>query len=162
MSVVATATFTERLVDRCAAASVHGIDPSEAQLAYARTRPASRVATFRQADAMSLPFPENTFDAAVMPLVIFFVPQPAVGVAEMTRVVRPGGIVSAYAWDMPGGGFPYEALHAEIRATGADVAVTPSPDASRLDNMRNLMDRRRAERYRNPRAHRRTHLRRLR
>ena len=43
-----------------------------------------------------------------MPLVIFFVPDPAKGVAEMARVVRPGGIVAAYAWDMAGGGFPYE------------------------------------------------------
>jgi ubiquinone/menaquinone biosynthesis C-methylase UbiE len=37
-----------------------------------------------------------------MALVIFFVPDPAEGVAEMARVVRPGGIVAAYAWDMCG------------------------------------------------------------
>jgi ubiquinone/menaquinone biosynthesis C-methylase UbiE len=53
---------------------------------------------------MALPFAENGFDAAVMALVIFFVPEPAKGVAEMTRVVRPGGIVSAYDWDVTGGG----------------------------------------------------------
>src|SRR4051794_18990953 len=62
--------FTEMLVERCAPVSVHGIDPSEAQLAYARTRPASRIAQFRPGDAMALPFPNYTFDAAVMPLVI--------------------------------------------------------------------------------------------
>src|SRR4051794_33711937 len=44
--------FTELLVERCAPATVHGIDPSEAQLAFARTRPAARVAQFRQGDAM--------------------------------------------------------------------------------------------------------------
>ena len=66
--------FTEMLVERCAPLSVQGIDPSEGQLAYARTRPASRLAQFRQGDAMALPFAEDTFDAAVMPLVIFFVP----------------------------------------------------------------------------------------
>jgi 2-polyprenyl-3-methyl-5-hydroxy-6-metoxy-1,4-benzoquinol methylase len=48
--------FTEMLVERCAPASVHGIDPSEGQLAFARTRPASRVAQFAQSDAMALPF----------------------------------------------------------------------------------------------------------
>src|SRR5256714_8430129 len=32
--------FTEMIVRRCAPSAVHGIDPSEAQLAYARTRPA--------------------------------------------------------------------------------------------------------------------------
>ena len=41
---------------------------------------------------MALPFPRSAFDAAIMALVIFFVPNPAKGVAEMTRVVRPGGM----------------------------------------------------------------------
>ena len=33
--------FSELLVERCAPAEVQGIDPSEAQLAFARTRPAA-------------------------------------------------------------------------------------------------------------------------
>src|SRR5258707_1975683 len=61
--------FTEMRALRCAPGSVEGIDPSEAQLAYARTRSASRVAQFRTGDAMALPFADDTFDAAVMPLV---------------------------------------------------------------------------------------------
>lgn len=130
--------FTERLAERCAPVSVQGIDPSEEQLAYARQRPVSRVAQFRQGDAMALPFADDTFDAAVMPLVIFFVPDPARGVAEMARVVRPGGTVTAYAWDMPGGGFPYEALQAEMRGMGVAVPVPPSPEASRIDALRDL------------------------
>jgi SAM-dependent methyltransferase len=130
--------FTEMLVERCAPVSVQGIDPSEGQLAYARTRPASRVAQFRQGDAMALPFPDDTFDAAVMPLVIFFVPDPAEGVAEMARVVCPGGIAAAYAWDMEGGGFPYQTLHDEMRGMGVAVPTPPSPGASRIDAMRGL------------------------
>jgi SAM-dependent methyltransferase len=130
--------FTEMLVERCAPLSVHGIDPSEGQLAYARTRPAARVAQFRQGDAMALPFPEDTFDAAVMPLVIFFVPDLAKGVAEMARVVCPGGAVTAYAWDMEGGGFPYEALQEEMRGLGVAVPTPPNPGASRIDAMRDL------------------------
>ena len=130
--------FTEMLVERCAPASVHGVDPSEGQLAFARTRPAARVAQFRQGDAMAQPFPDDTFDAAVMPLVIFFVPNPATGVAEMARVVGPGGTVSAYAWDMEGGGFPYQTLHDEMRGLGVAVPTPPSPDASRIDAMRDL------------------------
>ena len=130
--------FTELIVDRCAPASVEGIDPSEGQLAYARTRAAARIAQFRQGDAMAQPFSDDEFDVAVMPLVIFFVSDPPRGVAEMQRVVRPGGVVSAYAWDMAGGGFPYAALLAEIRALGVDVPSPPSPDASRLDAMREL------------------------
>jgi SAM-dependent methyltransferase len=130
--------FTEKIVERCAPRSVHGIDPSEAQLAYARTRPASRVAQFRHGDAMALPFADDAFDTAVMPLVIFFVPDPAKGVAEMARVVCPGGIVTAYAWDMLNGGFPYDALRAEMTGLGVAVPVPPSPGASRIDAMREL------------------------
>ncbi|GAA5235147.1 methyltransferase domain-containing protein [Verticiella sediminum] len=130
--------FTEMLIGRCHPASVRGVDPSEEQLAYARMRPALRTVQFRQGDAMVLPYPDSTFDVAVMPLVIFFVPDPAKGVAEMKRVVRPGGAVAAYAWDMMGGGFPYEALLAEIRRLGIAVPAPPSPEASRRDVMRDL------------------------
>jgi SAM-dependent methyltransferase len=90
--------FTELIVTRCAPAEVHGIDPSEGQLAFARTRLAAGATRFHLGDAMGLPFPNDSFDAAVMALVIFFVPDPAKGVAEMARAVRPGGMVSAYAW----------------------------------------------------------------
>jgi len=130
--------FTEMLAERCAPVSIQGIDPSEEQLAFARTRPASRVAEFRQGDAMAQPFPDDTFDVAVMPLVIFFVPDPAKGVAEMARVVCPGGAVTAYAWDMIGGGFPYEPLLAEMRAMGVAVPVPPNPGASRIAAMMDL------------------------
>jgi ubiquinone/menaquinone biosynthesis C-methylase UbiE len=130
--------FTELLVERCAPAEVQGIDPSEAQLAFARTRPAARVAEFRQGNAMALPFPADRFDAAAMALVIFFVPEPATGVAEMARVVCPGGTVAAYAWDMLGGGFPQETIHAEMRAMGLAPLRPPSSEASRMEALRGL------------------------
>jgi len=130
--------FTELLVERCAPAEIQGVDPSEAQLAFARTRPAARVAKFQQGDAMALPFPENRFDAAVMALVIFFVPDPAKGVAEMARVVGPGGTVAAYAWDMLGGGFPQEPIRTELRMMGITPLNPPSSDASRLQALRDL------------------------
>src|SRR4051812_11834780 len=130
--------FTEMIVEVCAPRSVHGIDPSEGQLAFARARPALHLVDFRVGDAMALPFDDDAFDAAVMPLVIFFVPNPAKGVAEMARVVAPGGIVCAYAWDMTGGGFPYGALLAEMRERGMEVPTAPSADASRIDALRDL------------------------
>lgn len=130
--------FTELIVERCAPASLHGIDPSEAQLAHARTLPVLRAAQFQVGDAMALPFPRDTFDMAVMPLVIFFVPDPATGVAEMARVVRPGGTASAYAWDMMGGGFPYHALQAEMRDMGLNVPAPPNPGASHIETLRDL------------------------
>lgn len=130
--------FTESLLQRCAPRLVHGVDPSEGQLEYARRRLAAHGAQFTRADAMALPFSAASFDAAVMPLVIFFVPDPAKGVGEMARVVRPGGSVSAYAWDLDGGGFPYEALHAAMRELGTPALTPPSPEASRLGNLNAL------------------------
>jgi SAM-dependent methyltransferase len=130
--------FTELIVDRCAPAEVQGIDPSEGQLAFARTRPAARVATFQQGDAMALPFPDDKFDAASMALVIFFVPDPAKGVSELVRVVRPGGIVATYAWDVLGDGFPLEPVQIEMRAMGVPPPLPPSAEASRMEAMRSL------------------------
>lgn len=66
--------FTKLLVEHCAPMTVEGVDPSEGQLAFARERLATPVAKFRQGDAMALPFADGTFDAAVMALVVFFIP----------------------------------------------------------------------------------------
>jgi ubiquinone/menaquinone biosynthesis C-methylase UbiE len=130
--------FTELLVERCAPVEVQGIDPSEGQLAFARTRPASRVAEFRQGDAMALPFPADRFDAAVMALVIVFVPDPVKGIEEMVRVVSPGGIVATYMWDMLDGGFPLYPILVEMRAMGLTPPRPPQMDASRMEALRDL------------------------
>jgi SAM-dependent methyltransferase len=130
--------FTELLVQRCAPAEVQGIDPAEAQLSFARTRPAARVAKFGQGDATALPFASGRFDAAVMALVISFVPDPAKGVAEMVRVVRAGGMVAAYVWDMLGGGYPLDPIHVELRALGLAPLAPPNPRASRIEALRDL------------------------
>jgi ubiquinone/menaquinone biosynthesis C-methylase UbiE len=130
--------FTELLVERCAPAEVQGIDPSEAQLAFARARPAARAAKFRQGDATALAFSEGRFDAAVMALVLFFVPDPAKGVAEMMRVVCRGGTVASYVWDMLGGGVPLEPIQVEMRAMGVTPLLPPRSDASRMEALRDL------------------------
>jgi ubiquinone/menaquinone biosynthesis C-methylase UbiE len=97
--------FTEAIVQRCAPAETQGIDPSEAQLGFARNRGRAKT-VFLQGDALALPFPSDRFDMAVMALVIFFLSDPKRGVAEMARVVRRGGTIATYVWDMVGGGFP--------------------------------------------------------
>lgn len=125
--------FTENIVDRCQPVSVDGIDPSEGQLAFARQRPAGKLAKFQQGDAMALPFADKSFDAAVMALVIFFVPDPAKGVAELARVTKPGGLVATYAWDVLGGGFPMEPMQAAMRDMGITPVLPPRADASRTD-----------------------------
>lgn len=130
--------FTEVIATRCAPARLEGIDPSPGQIAFARQRAGTPQARYVEGDAMALPCDDAAFDVAVMALVIFFVPDPQRGVTEMVRVTRPGGTVAAYAWDMHGGGFPYDALTRELRALGVPAAKPPSVDASRLEAMEAL------------------------
>jgi len=130
--------FTELLVRRCSPVQVQGIDPSEEQIHFARARLAADPVQFRIGDAMALPYADGAFDAAVMALVIFFVPDPAKGIAEMTRVVRPGGSVSAYAWDILGGGFPFAAVQDELQALGSPPLWPPSVEAASIDALQAL------------------------
>ena len=129
--------FTELLVQHCIPMTVKGVDPSEGQLALARERLSTPIATFRQGDAMALPLVDDTFDAAVMALVVFFIPDPARGVAEMARIVRPGGLAAAYAWDVISGGGPSEAIITQMKGMWfapprAPKAETSTPDGLRL------------------------------
>ena len=71
-------------------AAVIGIDPSADQLAFAEKRATLAMAEFRVGDAQDLPFPDSSFDMAVMALVVHFLPDPARAVAEMARARRPG------------------------------------------------------------------------
>ena len=133
--------FTELLARRCAPRALEGVDPSEGQLAFARTRfaGASDVG-FRIADAMALPFPDASFDAVASALVLFFIPDPARGVAEMARVIRPGGGVCGYVWDFHGGGFPYFALQDEMARMGMQPMLPPSVEVSRLEALRRTFE----------------------
>ena len=130
--------FTEMLVDRCAPSEVQGIDPSEGQLAFARTRPAARMAVFSRGDAMALPFAEDRFDAVVMALVIPLITDPAKAVAEMVRVAAPGATVATYVWDLMGGRSPMELVDAEFERAGHRLPAQPSVGASRMDALREL------------------------
>ncbi|MGN6749894.1 MAG: class I SAM-dependent methyltransferase [Xanthobacteraceae bacterium] len=133
-----TGAFTELVVERCAPVGVAGVDPSEAQLSFARTRRLGAVAKFQQGDALALPFSDESFDAAVMALVIFFIPDPAKSIDEMVRVVRPGGIVAAYVWDMTGGGHPLESMHAEMKTMGFAAPWPPRSDVTGTEALRGL------------------------
>ena len=117
--------FTELIVDRCAPVAVHGIDLAPAQIAYAAARPAGRLAEFRQGNAMALPYADASFDATVMALVIAFVPDPAKALAEMARVVRPGGTVATYTWERSTGGMPHDPLLAALSAIGRPAPAPP-------------------------------------
>lgn len=126
--------FTQVVAERCAPSSLDGIDPFEGQIAYARQRPALRGGRFRTGDAMALPYADGAFDVSTMALVMAFIPDPAKGVAEMKRVVAPGGTVAAYNWDIFGAHFPLATLQAEIRSLGFTPELPPSLPLSSAAN----------------------------
>lgn len=117
--------FSEVVMTRHTPSELHGIDPSDAQLDFARARGAIGNAHFRVGDAQALPFDDDVFDVATMALVISFVPDPAKAVSEMARVVRPGGWVASYMWDVPGDGLPYAPISSAIRTLGLGSQFVP-------------------------------------
>lgn len=80
-------------------ASVVGTDLSEVMVALARSRHPEL--EFRQADAERLPFPDGTFDAVVANLLIPHLPRPEAAMAELSRVLKPGGRLAVSMWDVP-------------------------------------------------------------
>lgn len=79
------------------AMEVTGIDFSEDMLAKAKAKVRleglCHVKGLRQMDARSLDFPDDSFDAVAAMHILSVVPEPEQVVAEMARVVRPGGKV---------------------------------------------------------------------
>ncbi len=130
--------FTEEIIARCAPCAVSGLDPSQEQIDHARRREAGKMADYLTGDAQALPFADGAFDAAMMALVISFVPDPAGAVAEMARVVRPGGWVGAYMWDFTAGGVPTHPLSVGAKELGIQWAQSYAADVSRLNVLKDL------------------------
>jgi ubiquinone/menaquinone biosynthesis C-methylase UbiE len=133
--------FTEELITHGAPANVIAIDPSPDQLAYARTRMGAQAAEFQQGDAENLAFGSGSFDVAVMALVISFLNDPARALAEMKRVVRPGGWVATYMWDIPGGGVPVDPIYKAVKSLGIGLVLPPNSAVSQRHAMQQLWER---------------------
>jgi ubiquinone/menaquinone biosynthesis C-methylase UbiE len=101
-----TGSFAQLLTERCAPVEVEGVDPSEAQLSFARAQHLGQTAKLQQGDAQALPFSDERFDAAVMALVIFFVPDLARGINNACRNERDGfhcTVATPFRYYRPGG-----------------------------------------------------------
>lgn len=76
---------------------ITGIDLSAEMLVLARKRVAQRrlrnIEALREMDAEATDFPDDSFDIAVAMFVASVVPHPPRLLAEMRRVVRPGGTI---------------------------------------------------------------------
>ena len=83
------------------AGSVTYTDPAAGMVKTAHEEAQRRSLTnirFHQAAAEQLPFPNDRFDVAVGRLSVMFFPDPAAGLREILRVVKPGGRVSFLVW----------------------------------------------------------------
>ncbi|WP_192254080.1 class I SAM-dependent methyltransferase [Mesorhizobium silamurunense] len=98
-----TGSLTFELVKSADLAEIQAIDFSPVFVQAAKERNTDPRITFQQADATALPFADDMFDRALALLVLHFVPDTGKAVAEMRRVVRPGGVVAAVVWDHLGG-----------------------------------------------------------
>ena len=123
-----TGALTETILQRTRPRTVRGIDLAQGFIDHARAHVRDERATFEVGDAQSLPVASQQVDRAVSGLALNFVPQPAVAVREMARVVRPDGIVAVYVWDYAG--------KIELMRHFWDAAVTLNPDALALDEGR--------------------------
>jgi SAM-dependent methyltransferase len=63
------------------------------EVAAAIGRPRGAPIEWRQADAVSLPFPDRSYDVVVCQMGLMFIEDAAAAVEEMHRVLKPGGRV---------------------------------------------------------------------
>lgn len=106
--------LTAELVARVGPAAVSAVDPSEPFVLAAQAR--NPDVDIQQAVAEHLPFPGDTFDAALAQLVVSFMADPVAGVTEMRRVTQPGGVVAASVWDLAEGPSPLSPLWDAVRS----------------------------------------------
>jgi SAM-dependent methyltransferase len=120
-----TGALSAVILERAAPAEVVGIDPSAGFIATARAQTPDPRARFIVGDARALPDAVGTCDVAVSGLALNFVPEPATAMAELVRVLRPGGTLGIYLWD-------YAGQMALLRAFW-DAAAALDPAAREMD-----------------------------
>lgn len=95
-----TGALTQQILAACPAAEVVATDLNQPMLdrAFHRLGDAPRI-TFRQANALDLPFEERAFDVVACQFGAMFFPDRVRGYSEALRVLRPGGAFVFNVWD---------------------------------------------------------------
>ncbi len=119
-----TGALSAAIVERCAPASVLGVDPSAAFVEHARAASTDLAVRYEVAGADALPCDDGSVDVVVSALAYNFFPERAAALAEMRRVAKPGATVGFYVWDYPGGGMGFiDAFWKAAVAGGADRSL---------------------------------------
>lgn len=118
-----TGALCAAIAEHARPAALTGVEPSEGFLALARRQLPVSV-QLCSGNAAAIPLQDAQVDVAVSGLVLNFVPDVALALAEMSRVTAPGGTVAAYVWDYAEG--------MEMLRLFWDTAVELDADAARL------------------------------
>ena len=94
-----TGVVTAALAQALPEAEIVATDLNQAMLDVAQTRVTSGNVSFRQADALDLPFRDGEFDLVVCQFGVMFYPDKVRGNAEALRVLRDGGSYLLAVWD---------------------------------------------------------------
>ncbi|PRD40538.1 SAM-dependent methyltransferase [Phyllobacterium phragmitis] len=106
----------------------------------------------QQADATALPFEDGAFDYVIAMHMFYHLPDPSKGIAELHRVLKPGGFLAVTTngagnmhelyglttafgsppFDPAGAAFGYDAAERRMRAQFGNVAMTQHPARLRV------------------------------
>jgi ubiquinone/menaquinone biosynthesis C-methylase UbiE len=82
-----------------ATVAITATDLNQAMVDYAATQTEARNVSWRQADALALPFADGAFDTVACQFGVMFFPDKPAGYREALRVLRPGGCFLFSVWD---------------------------------------------------------------
>lgn len=129
--------FSEEVANKAKPKSIVGLDPSPAQIEFAKSRTGLNAAKFQIGDAHALPFADASFDVSVMALVIAFLQDPAKALAEQMRVTKSGGQIATYMWDLPAG-VPVSPIYKALAKLGHPAPLPPNPGIAKIEALQNL------------------------
>ena len=101
LEIAAGTGIVTRMLERSLPQSVAIVatDLNQPMLDFAATRLESPRVTWRQANGLSLPFPDGTFDVVVCQFGVMFFPDKSAFYREALRVLKPGGRFIFSTWD---------------------------------------------------------------
>jgi SAM-dependent methyltransferase len=120
--------LAQTILERASPAAVIAVDSSDPLITHAVRHARDRRLGFEPGHAERLPFDAMAFDAVVSGLVLNFVGEPGRAVAEMLRVLRPGGTGAVSVWDYSDG--------MQLLRHFWDAAVALDPNARHFDEGR--------------------------